>query len=66
MKSKISYLPFNILWCIPTFMAAFFFTWSFDIWHQLGISLLIYSIDVRSACSEDWLNDRVKNLENGK
>lgn len=63
MKSKISYLPFNLFWCIPTFVMSFYFTWNLDVWHQMGISLLFYSIDVRASCAEDWLNDRIKELE---
>lgn len=38
-------------------------TWQLDIWHQLGISLLIYSIDVKAACAEDWLRDQISVLE---
>jgi len=67
MKSKISYLPFNLFWCLPTFFAAFFFTWTFDVWDHIlnhfGISLLIYSIDVRASCAEDWLRDQISVLE---
>lgn len=63
MKSKIHYLPFNLFWCIGTFIIAFMLTWYLDPLHQLGISLLLYSIDVRAACAEDWLNDRIKELE---
>jgi hypothetical protein len=63
MKSKISYLPFNLLWCIGTFVFCFLVTWNFDFQTQFGLSLLAYSIDVKAACAEDWLNDRIEELE---
>ncbi len=63
MKSKLSYLPFNLFWCMGTFVFGLLVTVNLDLLSQIGISLLIYSIDVRSACAEDWLNDRIKKLE---
>lgn len=63
MKSKIQYLPFNLFWCSPTFLLAMFVTWNLPDLIGFGISLLLYSIDVRAACAEDWLNDRIKELE---
>ena len=56
-RSKISFLPFNMLFCISSFVVPFFLCSAFDV--DMSVSLIIsmyaYLTDVNNQTSNDYL-----------
>lgn len=64
MRSKLSFLPFNLLWCIGTFVTIFFLaSVELNTVQSLVIAFSAYIFDVKCACNHDWLEHRIELLE---
>ena len=65
-KGKLKHLPFNLFFCLPSAIAVFLLiTLSSDlnVWSSIGIAFYFYLIDVRQACENDFLEERIRHLE---
>lgn len=65
-KEKLKYLPFNFFICLSSWFAPFLLITTFtslNIWFAVGISFYIYLTDVTQSSKYDYLEDRIKKLE---
>lgn len=63
---KIKHLPINFLFCISSFLSPFFLISSFteiNIYLATVISFYIYLTEVKQSCENDYLDERIKYLE---
>ena len=61
----ITYL-FNLFWCLPVWISAYFLTSSLEIVNPLFLAIFVYCLfiaDVRHTSEIEILTDRVKKLE---
>lgn len=68
-KQKLKYVPFNFFWCISSFFIPFFILMEvadFRIFESSIISIYVYLLDVMKQTDMDYLNERIKNLEEKK
>jgi len=65
-KDKLKHMPFNLFWCLPTFIVSFFILTEilkFGTLESSMVALYIYLTDVRNQTDVDDLSERVKDLE---
>lgn len=68
-KEKLKYLPFNIFWCILSFIVPFFILTEMtqiNILASIGIALYIYFLDVKEQTDIDYLSEKIKKLEDAQ
>ncbi len=66
MKTKLSYLPVNLFWCMSSFLCPYIALTTFagfQILPSILISFYIYYLDVKSQTLDDYLSDKIKALE---
>jgi hypothetical protein len=66
-KDKLKHVPFNLFWCISSFLIPFFFlikVTTFDTFNSFLIALYVYSLDVRNQTDMDYVTEKIENLEN--
>lgn len=64
---KLHYVPFNMFFCISSFLLPMVVL-SFipiDLWESVAISLYIYLKDVQYESQNDYLEAKIKKLEDG-
>jgi len=68
-KEKLSFLPSNVLFKVPTFMVIYYLLndlAKIDNFASLGLAFCIYFIDVAHSTEIDYLSDRIKKLEDSQ
>lgn len=68
-KSKISLIPFNIFWCIPTFFISdtvLSLVFKLDSEKSILIAAIIYCYEIANQCKIDWLQHQIDELKNNK
>lgn len=67
MKKKLSYVPYNLLSCVGSFMYPLFVLSFLDIPNEnyvcYMISFFFYFLDVKYQTDVNFLEDRIKKLE---
>lgn len=65
-KEKLKHLPFNLFWCISSFILPFFILTEMAEMNTLasiGIASCIYFLDVKGQTDIDYLSEKIKKLE---
>ena len=65
-RKKISYIPFNLFFCLSSFFIPFTIITTFtnlNVWMCSMISLWIYLDDVKHSSTNDYLEDEIKKLK---
>lgn len=65
-KEKRKHLPFNFFWCWTSWFVPFAICASLvklDIWISILISTYVYLTDVFNTTDKDYLEERIKELE---
>lgn len=68
-KEKLKHLPFNLLFCLPSWIGTFMLITIFtevDFWIATMISFYFYLLDVTQSSENDYLEERIKKLEDNK
>jgi len=68
-RDKLKFLYFNLLYCLTHLLVYFLIIkgiFEFDTLTSLGISFYLYSMEVIRQSDNDYLEDRIKKLENYK
>ena len=68
-KEKLKLLPFNFFFCLTSWFVPFLLitTWTdVNTWLAVGISFYIYLMDVGQATTNDYLEEKIKKLEDAK
>ena len=66
-KDKLKYVPFNLFWCISSFLVPFVLVsqiLTFDTLDSALVALYVYLIDVRNQTDMDYLTNKIESLEN--
>ena len=66
-KDKLKYVPFNLFWCISSFLVPFVLAsqiLTFDTLDSALVALYVYLIDVRNQTDMDYLTNKIESLEN--
>lgn len=66
-KDKLKYVPFNLFWCISSFLVPFVLVsqiLTFDTLDSALVALYVYLIDVRNQTDMDYLSEKIESLEN--
>jgi len=69
IKDKLKLLPFQLFWCATSFVLPFVALSTFmdvKIMYSLLISFYIYLSDVTQSCNNEYLENRIKKLEEDK
>jgi len=65
-KEKFKHLPFNLFWCVTSFILPFFILTemaNMNTLASIGISFYIYFLDVKWQTDTDYLSEKIKKLE---
>lgn len=63
MKKKRDFVPFNLVWCLTSFIFPFIIFWNDLNLLQLSvISFIVYYLDVNNNVTEDYLQYRLKTI----
>ena len=65
-KEKLKHLPFNFFFCLTSWLVPFLLITTltdFNTWLAAGISFYIYLMDVIQASTNDYLEEKIKKLE---
>jgi hypothetical protein len=65
-KEKLKHLPFNLFFCLTSWVIPFLLitTWTdINTWLAAGISFYIYLMDVGQVSTNDYLEEKIKKLE---
>ena len=68
-KEKLKHLPFNFFFCLSSWFVPFLLitTWTtVNVWSAAGISFYIYLMDVRQSSENDYLEEKIKKLEDSQ
>lgn len=68
-KEKLKHLPFNLIFCVSSFILPFIFVSVFltvDTHIAYIIAFYIYLNDVRISSQSDYLEEKIKQLETNK
>lgn len=68
-KEKLKYLPFNFFFCLSSWVVPFLFitTWTtVNIWLAAAISFYIYLMDVKQSSENEYLEEKIKKLEDAQ
>lgn len=68
-KEKLKHLPFNFFFCLSSWFVPFLLitTWTtVSVWLAAGISFYIYLMDVRQSSENDYLEEKIKKLEDSQ
>jgi len=68
-KSKLKYVPFNMFWCVTSFIFPLFILMeilNFGLLESSMVALYVYLLDVRNQSELDYLSERVKELEDNR
>lgn len=60
---KLKYIPFNLFWCLGTFIFIFIATLELPLYSNFWISIVVYMLDVKQSTDNDYLLDKIKKLE---
>jgi hypothetical protein len=66
-KDKLKYVPFNLFWCISSFLVPFVLAsqiLTFDNLDSALVALYVYLLDVRNQTDMDYVTEKIENLEN--
>ena len=69
IHEKLKHLPFNFFFCLSSWFAPFLLitTWTnVSVWLAAGISFYIYLMDVRQSSENDYLEEKIKKLEDAQ
>lgn len=70
MKKKLSYVPFNLLSCLSSFIIPLYALSNLGIPNEnyicYTISFMFYFLDVKYQTDVNYLEDRIKNMELNK
>ena len=64
-KDKLKYVPFNLFWCISSFLVPFVLAnqiLTFDNLDSALVALYVYLIDVRNQTDMDYLSEKIENI----
>jgi hypothetical protein len=68
-KEKLKHLPINFFFCISSWLIPFSVIinlTSIDVWLAVGISFYIYLNDVKQSSENDYLEEKIKKLEDNQ
>ncbi len=65
-KEKRKFVPFNLLWCFPSFIVPFMILtnlFNFPNWPSAFLSFYIYFLDIHSESQFNYLEEKIEKLE---
>jgi hypothetical protein len=63
-KEKLNSIPFNLFWCLSTLSISYVVLSLMSVNYPFYLAFVIYLIDVKYSSNNDYLEDKIKNLEN--
>ncbi len=68
-KEKLKHLPFNFFFCLSSWFTPFLLITTcteINTWLAAGISFYIYLMDIRQSSENDYLEEKIKKLEDAQ
>ena len=62
-RKLISFVPFNLFWCMSTFLLGLLISWDWTTQNSILFSFICYLSDVRFSTWQDYSDYRHKSLE---